>query len=135
MGNTVLVVGTGTIGLPLIGLLARHKDRFGIDRVLFNKNTPLKHDSAQIKQMIRLGAELATDKSKFDDFRKLGLDPSCTKEEAIARATVVVDCTPKGIGLQNKREYYDKYKDNSALVKCMPEESLNWKKMISLCML
>ena len=39
--KNVLIVGTGTIGLPLIGLLARHKDKFGIDNVMFNKNTPL----------------------------------------------------------------------------------------------
>jgi len=111
MTKNVLVVGTGTIGLPLIGLLTRHKDKFGIDDVLFNKNTPLKHDSAQIKQMIRLGAKLVTDSDKFDDFSKLGIDPVCTKEQAINEATVVVDCTPGGIGLSNKSDYYDKYKD------------------------
>ncbi len=109
--KNVLVIGTGTIGLPLIGLLARHKDKFGIDNVLFNKNTPLKHDSAQIKQTIKLGAELVTDKEKFDGFKELGIDPVCTKEEAIEQSTVVVDCTPTGVGLKNKREFYDNYKD------------------------
>lgn len=109
--KNVLVIGTGTIGLPLIGLLARHKDKFGIDNVWFNKNTPLKHDSAQIKQAIKLGAELVTDSEKFEGFRALGMNPVCTKEEAIEQSTVVIDCTPKGVGLKNKREYYDKYKD------------------------
>lgn len=110
--KNVLVIGTGTIGLPLIGLLARHKDKFGIDSVLFNKNTPLKHDSAQIKQLVKLGANLVTDKEKFSGFNKLGLFPAYTKEEAIRCSTVIIDCTPKGIGLQNKREYYNKYKDS-----------------------
>jgi glyceraldehyde-3-phosphate dehydrogenase (NAD(P)) len=109
--KNVLIVGTGTIGLPLIGLLARHKDKFGIDNVMFNKNTPLKHDSAQIRQMIKLGANLVTDSEKFDGFRALDMDPMCTKEEAIKNSTVVIDCTPKGVGLQNKREFYNKYKD------------------------
>ena len=108
--KNVLVVGTGTIGLPLIGLLARHKDKFGIDSVLFNKNTPLKHDSAQIKQLVKLGAKLVADKEKFSGFNELGLFPVSTKDEAIENATVIIDCTPKGVGLQNKREYYDKYK-------------------------
>lgn len=111
MSKTVLVVGTGTIGLPLIGLLARHKQKFGIDSVLFNKNTPLKHDSAQIKQMVKLGANLVTDKEKFEDFKDLGLNPLCSKEEAIEQSTVIVDCTPKGVGLRNKKEFYNKYKD------------------------
>jgi glyceraldehyde-3-phosphate dehydrogenase (NAD(P)) len=108
--KNVLIIGTGTIGLPLIGLLARHKDKFGIDNVLFNKNTPLKHDAAQIKQMVGLGAKLVTDKNKFEGFVQLGLKPECTKEEAMSQATVIIDCTPKDVGLQNKREYYDKYK-------------------------
>jgi len=32
-------------------------------------------------------------------------------EEAIKRASVVVDCTPKGTGLMNKEKYYNKYKN------------------------
>ena len=39
--NIVHVVGTGTIGEPLIGLLADHKADFGIDEVTFHKRTPL----------------------------------------------------------------------------------------------
>lgn len=34
----------GTIGEPLIGLLAIHKDEFGIDEVTFHKNMPYSHD-------------------------------------------------------------------------------------------
>ena len=109
--KNVLVVGTGTIGLPLIGLLARHKERFNIDNVFFNKHTPLRQDAAQIKQLIRLGAQLVSDPDRFDGFAELGLQMSLTKEEAIKRASVIIDCTPKGVGLQNKRNYYEKYKD------------------------
>jgi glyceraldehyde-3-phosphate dehydrogenase (NAD(P)) len=32
-------------------------------------------------------------------------------EEAIKRASVVIDCTPKGTGLMNKEKYYNKYKN------------------------
>jgi len=111
--KNVLIVGTGTIGLPLIGLFARHRERLGIDNIFFNKNTPLKHDSAQIKQMTALGAKLVTDIDKFEGFSALGLSPACTKEEAMERATVVIDCTPSGVGLTNKLKYYDKYKHNT----------------------
>ena len=107
----VHIVGTGTIGEPLTGLLARHKDKFGIDEVTFHKNSPLKHDITKVEQLLSRGAKLSTDPDKFDGFKKLGIIPSFTREEAIGRATVVIDCTPKGVGLQNKREYYDKYKD------------------------
>ena len=110
--KVVHVVGTGTIGEPLIGLLVRHKDKFGIDEVTFHKNTPLRHDITKVKQLLDRGARLSTDFDKFDGFKELGVTPEFTREEAIARSMVVIDCTPKGIGLQNKREYYDKYKDS-----------------------
>ena len=46
MSKTVLVIGTGTIGEPLIGLLARLKVELGIDRVIFHKRTPLDYEVA-----------------------------------------------------------------------------------------
>ena len=45
------------------------------------------------------------------DFRDLGIDPVYEAEEAIARASVVIDSTPKGTGLSNKEKYYNKYKN------------------------
>jgi glyceraldehyde-3-phosphate dehydrogenase (NAD(P)) len=41
MANIVHVVGTGTIGEPLIGLLTDDREAFGIDEVTFHKRTPL----------------------------------------------------------------------------------------------
>ena len=38
------VIGTGTIGEPLIGLLSDYKDKIGIDQVTFHKNSALKGD-------------------------------------------------------------------------------------------
>ena len=38
--NIVHVVGTGTIGEPLIGLFTDFKERWGIDEVTFHKRTP-----------------------------------------------------------------------------------------------
>lgn len=50
--NIVHVIGTGTIGEPLVGLLAVHKDEFKIDEVTFHKNMPYSHDRAKLKQMM-----------------------------------------------------------------------------------
>lgn len=111
MSNIVHVIGTGTIGEPLIGLLARHKDKFGIDEVTFHKNTPFGEDKPKITQMMLRGALLSVDDCKIPAFEKMGLTVSFTKEEAIERATVVIDCTPSGIGLSNKSQYYNINKD------------------------
>ena len=46
MRNSILVVGTGTIGEPLIGLLADSKKKLGISEVMFHKRTPLRDEVA-----------------------------------------------------------------------------------------
>ena len=45
----VHVVGTGTIGEPLIGLLCDYQDKLGIDEITFNKNTPLRGDRSKAR--------------------------------------------------------------------------------------
>ncbi|HSP13217.1 MAG TPA: hypothetical protein VLV78_00535 [Thermoanaerobaculia bacterium] len=103
--NIVHVVGTGTIGEPLIGLFNTFKDAWGVDEVTFHKRTPSSEDRAKVNQLISHGARLATDDDSRDEFAKLGHRVSYTAEEAIERATVVVDCTPAGN--ENKAKYYD----------------------------
>ena len=41
MSNIVHVVGTGTIGEPLIGLLCDLKEELGIDEITFYKHSPM----------------------------------------------------------------------------------------------
>ncbi|HEX9161970.1 MAG TPA: hypothetical protein VF980_09725 [Thermoanaerobaculia bacterium] len=106
--NIVHVVGTGTIGEPLIGLFNEFKDAWGIHEVTFHKRTPNSEDRAKVNQLINHGARLATDEDSRDDFAALGHRVSYTTEEAIERATVVVDCTPAGN--ENKAKYYDRCK-------------------------
>lgn len=107
----VHVVGTGTIGEPLIGLLADYKDQLGIDQVTFNKNSAVKSDYAKVTSLQRRGARLAVDEKKLKDFKLLGMDVDFETEEAIKRASVVIDCTPRGIGHRNKEKYYQKFDD------------------------
>ena len=110
-GNIVHVVGTGTIGEPLIGLLCDAKEDLGIDEVTFYKHSPVLTDRPKVKELMKRGANLAVRDDKTTDFQDLGLEPTYDAEEAIKRASVVVDCTPKGTGLMNKEKYYNKYKN------------------------
>jgi glyceraldehyde-3-phosphate dehydrogenase type II len=110
----VHVIGTGTIGEPLIGLLTLHKEELGLDEVTFFKNTPRVIDRPMLKQIERRGALLASTQQNVAAFKQLGLEVSFEAEEAIKRATVVIDCTPKGIGLKNKETFYKKYTDDVA---------------------
>ncbi len=109
----VHTVGTGTIGEPLIGILADYRDQLGIDEVTFHKNTPLTSDRSKVRDLIKRGARLAVNPDAVDGFKSIGLDPDFTAEEAIERASVVIDCTPKGIGHKNKVDYYDRFKGNT----------------------
>ena len=108
MANIVHVVGTGTIGEPLTGLLCHFKDELGIDEVTFNKRTPLYTDRSKVQDLLRRGAKLATGPEATAGFEKLGMKPAYETGEAIERASVVIDCTPSGAGLANKEEFYSK---------------------------
>ena len=103
--KVVHVVGTGTIGEPLIGLLADHKADFGIDEVTFHKRTPLVTERGKVNDLVRRGAVLVVDEDKRTTFEELGHAPKFETREAIERAKVVIDCTP--VGNENKAEYYE----------------------------
>ena len=107
----VHVVGTGTIGEPLIGLLCDARKDLGIDEITFYKHSPTLIDRPMVMGLINRGASLCVHKERVKDFQHLGLEPMYELEEAIGRAHVVIDCTPKGIGLQNKEKYYNQYRD------------------------
>ncbi|HIN02606.1 MAG TPA: hypothetical protein EYM60_04640 [Candidatus Marinimicrobia bacterium] len=107
----VHVVGTGTIGEPLIGLLSDYRDQLGIDEVTFHKNSALRRDRSTVTDLLGRGARLSVDEGKEQGFKKLGMDPDFETEESIKRASVVIDCTPKGIGHANKAKYYEKFSD------------------------
>ncbi|MEO8275367.1 MAG: hypothetical protein ABI639_04065 [Thermoanaerobaculia bacterium] len=106
MKKTVVhVVGTGTIGEPLIGLFTDFREKMGIDEVTFHKRSPLPADRSKIQHLMARGAKLAADSDQRDGFEKLGHPVSFETEEALSRATVVVDCTPAGNEMKEK--YYN----------------------------
>lgn len=109
MNRVVHVVGTGTIGEPLIGLLVRFKDELGFDEVTFHKRTPTPLDQPKIKDLIHRGAKLCTDQDSRQGFRAMDLESVYEAEEALERAQVIIDCTPSGNDM--KERIYNKYDD------------------------
>lgn len=109
----VHVVGTGTIGEPLIGLLSDFRRDLGIDTISFHKRTPLTTERAKVKNLLDRGALLCTDKPSIPKFEDLGMKVTWDAEEAIQRASVVIDCTPSGVGHANKNQYYEKHADST----------------------
>lgn len=109
MKNNILVVGTGTIGEPLIGLLADFKKKLKLNEVMFHKRTPLRDEVAKVESMVKRGATLVTNQDKVEDFKKLGHRPKYTFDKALVRAKVIIDCTPAGN--INKEKAYHKHKN------------------------
>jgi glyceraldehyde-3-phosphate dehydrogenase/erythrose-4-phosphate dehydrogenase len=107
----VHVVGTGTIGEPLIGLLASFRKELGIEEVTFHKRTPLLTDKSKVLALQGKGAELAVDGPAMEKFSSMGMKPKYDALEAIDRAAVVIDCTPAGN--QNKENLYLRYGHNA----------------------
>ncbi|MEK7228759.1 MAG: hypothetical protein AAB154_01820, partial [Candidatus Binatota bacterium] len=60
----VHIVGTGTIGEPLIGILSTFRESFGIDEVTFHKRTPLLTDRSKVNVLGQKGAKLCVDKER-----------------------------------------------------------------------
>ena len=109
--RTVLVVGTGTIGEPLIGLLCDFSDELGIGNVLFHKRTPLSYERSKVNSLIDRGAKLVVDETVIKEFAALGHRVSFTTTNALELADVVIDCTPAGN--ENKKLFYEEFSKNS----------------------
>lgn len=105
MKTIVHIVGTGTIGEPLIGLFTDFRQHLGIDEVTFHKRTPMKTERAKVGHLMHRGAALAAEDDKVADFEALGHKVSYSAQEALERATVVIDCTPAGN--DNKTQFYE----------------------------
>jgi glyceraldehyde-3-phosphate dehydrogenase (NAD(P)) len=95
-GKHVHVVGTGTIGEPLIGLLCSFRDELEIQTISFNKKQALTSDRPKIKNLIKRGALLCADKEMTPKFEDLGMQVRFDYADALDRADVVIDCTPAG---------------------------------------
>ncbi|UCE13397.1 MAG: hypothetical protein JSV04_14590 [Candidatus Heimdallarchaeota archaeon] len=111
-GNVVLIVGTGTIGEPLTGLLAALSKDLSIDELIFYKHTPRLTDRPMMKGLLAKGAHMCCQIEKMNQFRELEVEPTYTFEDALSKATVVVDCSTEGMGVRNRLLFYDNEKEN-----------------------
>lgn len=102
----VLVIGTGTIGEPLIGLLAGHKDQLGIKNVYFTKKNANISGVPKIKSLVEKTAHFVCHEESTKAFEILGIKPEGTFFDALAESAVIIDCTKKGTGLDNKEKFY-----------------------------
>ncbi len=105
----VHVVGTGTIGEPLVGLLTHFHKELGLDEVTFHKHSV--SDRPKVKALEGRGAKLAVDAEKMEAFKAAGMNPSMDHEQALKQASVVIDCSPKG--LEMKEKIYQHYAHNT----------------------
>jgi len=96
MSKNVLIIGTGTIGEPLIGLLSDWKEKMDIDEIFFHKRTPLLHERAKVNSLIARGAKLVVDPPKVEAFQELGHEPALVYMAALELCDVIIDCTPVG---------------------------------------
>jgi len=111
-GRNVLVFGTGTIGEPLLVLFAKKREQLGIDNIIFTKLTPRPFDIPKVDALCRQGALFAVPEEKIHEFNEQGMRPSLSLEEALGLAKVVVDCTPKKVGRENKEKIYKNYESS-----------------------
>ncbi|MHA2074097.1 MAG: hypothetical protein ACW97X_05730 [Candidatus Hodarchaeales archaeon] len=113
-GNVVLVVGTGTIGEPLTGLLANRTiaKGLGIDELIFYKHSPRLTDRPMMNGLLQKGAHMCCQIEKTNKFREMGIEPTYTFEDALSKATVVVDCSSEGMGVKNRYLFYENVKED-----------------------
>jgi len=103
MKKNILIVGTGTIGEPLIGLFSDFKDELDVD-IYFHKRTPLIDEVAKVNSLISRGAKLVVDSEKVEAFKELGHKPILEYDAALQASDVIIDCTPAG-NLAKERHY------------------------------
>ncbi len=111
--RAIHVVGTGTIGEPLIGLLLNTRQALEIDEITFHKNIPRLKDRAKIRSLMRRGGKLAVDRAKMSEFEKLGMQPTWIRVSDHGRnfhrwASHVIGCakpSPGEYGLPKLRDF------------------------------
>lgn len=104
--NHVHVVGTGTIGGPLIRYLTELREPLGIDRLTFAKARPLPKNRHEIGLLTAGGASLVVQADRVSEFEQAGYLVNGTVEEALPTVTHLVDCTPKGKATAAKAATY-----------------------------
>ena len=106
MKKNVHIVGTGTIGEPLIGLLTHFRQDLGISEVTFTKRSANLVDRPKVRALVTHGARFACSPESREAWQQLGIAAELSADEALDQADVVIDCTPSDVGLSNKEQLY-----------------------------
>ena len=104
----VHIVGTGTVGAPLIGVLLGRFEQLGIEEISFQPNLKDLGNKAFLKGLSARGAKLCVSEKIADEFVSVGCKIDYTAEEAFERAAVIIDCSPDDEPLKNKTEVYSR---------------------------
>ena len=106
----ILIMGTGTIGKPLIRLFLRMREALDFEEIIYHKNSPDLKSRGMLEYFHEEGANLAVYSDQMPEFTKLlsprHFKPDYTFEEALERADLVIDCTEKDIAGKLKEKYY-----------------------------
>ena len=104
----VHIIGTGTVGAPLIGVLLGHLEQLGIEEISFEPNLKAIENKAFLNGLVTRGAKLCVREEIADEFISVGCKIDYTSKEAIERAGVIIDCSPGDEPLKNKAEIYSR---------------------------
>jgi len=102
--RNIMIVGTGTIGEPLIGLLSSMQKKLGIGNVYFHKRTPLMDEVAKVNSLVKRGAKLVVGSGRIREFHELGHKSAIAYSDVSTLCDVIIDCTPAGNA--NKEHHY-----------------------------
>ncbi|MBU1064201.1 hypothetical protein KKC74_05265 [bacterium] len=107
--NIVHIIGAGTVGTPLIGILAGRRKSLGIDELSFQPDLSEIRNITMVRGLVSHGAKLCVPEEFADEFASSGCKIDYSSDEAIQRAGVIIDCSKPGQATKNKSLIYSKY--------------------------
>jgi glyceraldehyde-3-phosphate dehydrogenase (NAD(P)) len=114
--NIVHIIGAGTIGVPLAGILAGWRKSLGIEEVTFQPDLSEIRNITMVKGLASRGAKLCVPDEFADEFASAGCKIDYSADEAIRRAGVIIDCSKPGRATENKARIYSRYANNKLFI-------------------
>ncbi|MGC9363191.1 MAG: hypothetical protein ACP5FZ_01330 [Fidelibacterota bacterium] len=114
--NIIHIVGTGTVGTPLIGILASRRKSLGIDEITFQPDLSEIRNIALVRGLVAHGAKLCVPAEYSDEFASAGCKIDYHSAEAMQRAGVIIDCSKQGQATENKRQIYSHLDQNRLFI-------------------
>lgn len=116
----ILIVGTGTIGKPLIRLFLIVKKVLDFEEIIYLKNRPELKSRGMLEYFHQEGAKLAVYAKRIQEFTQLlsprSFKPDYIFEEALERADLIIDCTDRDVAEELKEDYYRSLKNKLGFI-------------------